>query len=214
MRALIIVLIYSLSTVVAADALEFGFTPVYNIYSPNSQLDNVPEIELFVSHRRCFANFTYSENLLRSGGQEWNDVTVCGLNIGYKWRLFKHIEGYFSFGGYYPSTEPRPTMNEASHYLFSAVLGISTGDPHYCFWDHYSYELDPSVGCTIGGRYLRQLSEYWSVGVGVSYRWLSFHETLLGWNGNYDSVDPHWEYVGERTFSGIRMGVTIEWKVR
>ena len=198
----------------SAGAIEVGVAPVYHIYAPDSLLDNGKGLVLSGSLNDFFAELSYEDTLLRFGGQECVDIELYGLNIGYKRLLpiksFGNIEGFISLGYYYPDTQTRPAFHfDGAWYAFN-ILGPHGNDYH---WDHYSYELHPDIGCTLGGRYLHPIGERLTIGGGLSYRWLSLKEEVYGWNGAYHPSDPHWEISPKRTMSGMRIEIVFRWEL-
>ena len=192
-----------------ADAVELTLTPRYNIYDSDC-LEDRAGVGLGISYKDYFLNLSYEKAFLRVGGwQETADAQLYGLSVCYQRELIDSVEGFVSFGLYYPSVETREAyLGDGFWYAFGDAL--STDYSTVRQWEHADYDLRHSFGCTIGLNYVYDISDWGSLKFGISRRWLRLTEQLYAWNGTFDPSAPHWQVFRPRSFGALQINLGVE----
>ena len=191
-------------------ALELSVIPYHATYQSDN-LDNDLGIRVQLGHKNYYLWGSMETPLLRFGGQQCVDIQLLGLGWGVKTKSYGGFS-LFIDGGYF-LTDYKTLWAfhfDGAHYAFSTILGISTGDSRYYFWDHYDYRLKDGFGGAIGMSYSKVFFEdHLSLGVMVGYRYLRLEQSVWGWNGTFDPSQPHWEVFRYQDFSSIYGGIVI-----
>lgn len=130
--------------------------------------------------------FGSQENIdvLLLGGKAW-EYNIKGVGIGTKYQISKRLR-LFSQVGYYQIKDSIGERHPTNDETFGYYIGQRYSSDAFVVFDEVGLKHSPyTFGIAFGAELLYPISKHWTTGFTLSYRHMSIHEDISGYNDDW-----------------------------